>query len=163
MAAKLFELAGKRVYVAGHNGMVGSAIVRRLKAVPCEVITAARDEVDLERQDQAEAFLAARRPEVVIVAAAKVGGIHANDAYPAEFISENIAIARNTIHASRVAAYVGLDCANQVELVVHGLPGLDLQAGARREPVRHRQRPAVANQRRGRPGLRRSPEQVHDP
>ena len=103
MAAKLFELAGKRVFVAGHNGMVGSAIVRRLKAVPCEVITAARDEVDLERQDQAEAFLAARRPEVVIVAAAKVGGIHANDAYPAEFISENIAIARNTIHASYLA------------------------------------------------------------
>ena len=78
MAAKLFELAGKRVYVAGHNGMVGSAIVRRLKVMPCEVITAARDEVDLERQDQAEAFLAARRPEVVIVAAAKVGGIHAS-------------------------------------------------------------------------------------
>ena len=103
MAAKLFELAGKRVYVAGHNGMVGSAIVRRLKAMPCEVITAARDEVDLERQDQAEAFLAARRPEVVIVAAAKVGGIHANDAYPAEFISENIAIARNAIHASYLA------------------------------------------------------------
>jgi GDP-L-fucose synthase len=103
MAAKLFELAGKRVYVAGHNGMVGSAIVRRLKAMPCEVIAAARDEVDLERQDQAEAFLAARRPEVVIVAAAKVGGIHANDAYPAEFISENIAIARNTIHASYLA------------------------------------------------------------
>ena len=103
MAAKLFELAGKRVYVAGHNGMVGSAIVRRLKAMPCEVITAARDEVDLERQDQAEAFLAARRPGVVIVAAAKVGGIHANDAYPAEFISENIAIARNTIHASYLA------------------------------------------------------------
>ena len=103
MAAKLFELAGKRVYVAGHNGMVGSAIVRRLKAMPCEVLTAARDEVDLERQDQAEAFLAARRPDVVIVAAAKVGGIHANDAYPAEFISENIAIARNTIHASYLA------------------------------------------------------------
>lgn len=64
MAAKLFELAGKRVYVAGHNGMVGSAIVRRLKAMPCEVLTAARDEVDLERQDQAEAFLAARRPDL---------------------------------------------------------------------------------------------------
>src|SRR5580692_7423129 len=103
MAAKLFELAGKRVYVAGHNGMVGSAIVRRLKAMPCEVLTAARDEVDLERQGQVEAFLAARRPDVVIVAAAKVGGIHANDAYPAEFISENIAIARNTIHASYLA------------------------------------------------------------
>ena len=85
MAAKLFELAGKRVYVAGHNGMVGSAIVRRLKVMPCEVITAGRDEVDLERQDQAEAFLAARRPGVVIVASAKVGGIPANDAYPAEF------------------------------------------------------------------------------
>src|SRR5216684_5892485 len=100
MADKMFDLTAKRVYVAGHTGMVGSAIVRRLASIPCEIITAGRDTVDLERQDQAEAFLAASKPDVVIVAAAKVGGIHANNAYPAEFISENLAIARNTIHAS---------------------------------------------------------------
>ena len=100
MRSKIFDLAGKRIYVAGHRGMVGSAIVRRLAGVPCEVITAGRAEVDLERQEQAERFLAATKPDVVIVAAARVGGIHANNAYPAEFISENLAIARNTVHGS---------------------------------------------------------------
>ena len=100
MLPKIFDLAGKRIYVAGHRGMVGSAIVRRLAAVPCEVITAGRAEVDLERQEQAERFLAAAKPDVVIVAAARVGGIHANNTYPAEFISENLAIARNTVHGS---------------------------------------------------------------
>jgi GDP-L-fucose synthase len=115
VAEKIFDLAGKRVYVAGHKGMVGSAIVRRLASIPCEIITAGRDTVDLERQDQAEAFLAASKPDVVIVAAAKVGGIHANNAYPAEFISENLAIARNTIHASYQVAvkkllFLGSSC-----------------------------------------------------
>jgi GDP-L-fucose synthase len=100
MRSKIFDLAGKRIYVAGHRGMVGSAIVRRLAGVPCEVITAGRAEVDLERQEQAKRFLAATKPDVVIVAAARVGGIHANNAYPAEFISENLAIARNTVHGS---------------------------------------------------------------
>jgi GDP-L-fucose synthase len=100
MLPKIFDLAGKRIYVAGHRGMVGSAIVRRLAGVPCEVITAGRAEVDLERQEQAERFLATTKPDVVIVAAARVGGIHANSAYPAEFISENLAIARNTVHGS---------------------------------------------------------------
>src|SRR5271166_2713404 len=100
MADKIFDLAGKRVYVAGHNGMVGSAIVRRLASMACEIITVGRDTVDLERQEQTEAFLVARKPDVAIVAAAKVGGIHANNAYPVEFLSENLAIARNVIHAS---------------------------------------------------------------
>jgi GDP-L-fucose synthase len=115
MADKIFDLAGKRVYVAGHSGMVGSAIVRRLASMPCEIITAGRDTVDLERQGQVEDFLAARKPDVVIVAAAKVGGIHANNAYPAEFISENLAIARNAIHASHEVAvkkllFLGSSC-----------------------------------------------------
>jgi GDP-L-fucose synthase len=115
MADKIFDLAGKRVYVAGHTGMVGSAIVRRLASVPCEIITADRATVDLERQAQAEAFLAARRPDVVIVAAARVGGIHANNTYPAEFISENLAIGRNTIHGSYQAGvhkllFLGSSC-----------------------------------------------------
>jgi GDP-L-fucose synthase len=100
MPTRIFDLAGKRIFVAGHRGMVGSAIVRRLARVGCDTITAGRAEVDLERQEQTERFIAARRPDVVIVAAAKVGGIHANDTYPAEFISENLAIARNVIHAS---------------------------------------------------------------
>jgi len=115
MQPKIFDLAGKKVYVAGHRGMVGSAIVRRLAGVDCEVVTVDRREVDLERQDQAEAFLASSRPDVVIVAAARVGGIHANAAYPAEFISQNLAIARNTIHGSHLAAvkkllFLGSSC-----------------------------------------------------
>jgi GDP-L-fucose synthase len=115
MLPKIFDLAGKRIYVAGHRGMVGSAIVRRLAGVPCEVITAGRAEVDLERQEQAERFLAATKPDVVIVAAARVGGIHANNAYPAEFISENLAIARNTVHGSYQAGvkkllFLGSSC-----------------------------------------------------
>jgi len=115
MLPKIFEFAGTKVYVAGHRGMVGSAIVRRLASVRCEVITADRSRVDLERQDQAEGFLAATKPDVVIVAAARVGGIHANNAYPAEFISQNLAIARNTIHGSHLAGvkkllFLGSSC-----------------------------------------------------
>jgi len=115
MAAKLFDLAGKRIYVAGHRGMVGSAIVRRLALASSEVITVGRDQVDLERQEQTEQFLAATKPDVVVVAAAKVGGIHANNAYPADFISDNLAIARNTIHASYKAGvkkllFLGSSC-----------------------------------------------------
>jgi GDP-L-fucose synthase len=100
VAAKSFDVAGKRVYVAGHRGMVGAAIVRRLAAARCDVITAPHSEIDLERQEQTERFLADTQPDVVVVAAAKVGGIHANRAYPADFISNNIAIARNVVHAS---------------------------------------------------------------
>jgi GDP-L-fucose synthase len=100
MPAKLFDLAGKRIFVAGHRGMVGSAILRRLARMRCEVVTAGRDEIDLERQLATEQFLAASKPDVVIVAAATVGGIHANDAFPANFISDNLAIARNLIHGS---------------------------------------------------------------
>jgi GDP-L-fucose synthase len=115
MAAKLFDLSGKRIYVAGHHGMVGSAIVRRLGRESCEVVTAGREQVDLERQGETEQFLAATKPEVVIIAAAKVGGIHANDAFPADFISENLAIARNAVHASyqagvRKLLFLGSSC-----------------------------------------------------
>ncbi len=115
MPAKLFDLAGKRVFVAGHRGMVGAALVRRLAQASCAVVTAGRDEVDLERQDQTERFLAAAKPEVVIVAAATVGGIHANNAFPANFISDNLAIARNVIHGSYLAGvkkllFLGSSC-----------------------------------------------------
>ena len=112
---KVFDLMGKRIYVAGHRGMVGSAIVRRLAAYRCDLITADREEADLERQEQTEAFLIATKPDVVVVAAAKVGGIHANDAYPAEFIGKNLAIALNTIHGSYKAGvkkllFLGSSC-----------------------------------------------------
>jgi GDP-L-fucose synthase len=113
--AKIFDLTGKRIYVTGHRGMVGSAIVRRLATCSCDVITASRDEVDLERQERAEAFLAAIKPDVVVVAAGKVGGIHANNAYPAEFIAKNLAIALNTVQGSYKAGvkkllYLGSSC-----------------------------------------------------
>jgi GDP-L-fucose synthase len=115
MAAKIFDLSGKRIYVAGHRGMVGSAIVRRLEAYGYDAITAGREEADLERQDQSERLLAAIKPDVVIVAAAKVGGIHANHIYPAEFIASNLAIALNTIKASYKAGikkllFLGSSC-----------------------------------------------------
>src|SRR6185369_14354300 len=115
MTPKIFELAGKRVFVAGHRGMVGSAIVRRLDGTGCTVVTADRCELDLECQEATERFITKAKPDVVIVAAAKVGGIHANDAYPAEFISENLAIARNAIDASHEASvrkllFLGSSC-----------------------------------------------------
>ncbi|MGF7159821.1 GDP-L-fucose synthase [Rhodoligotrophos appendicifer] len=96
----MYELRGKRVWVAGHRGMVGSAVVRRLAAEDCEVLTSARAEVDLKRQTDVEAFLAAARPDAVVVAAAKVGGILANDTYPADFLYDNLMIEANIIHAS---------------------------------------------------------------
>lgn len=93
-------LAGKRVYVAGHRGMVGSAIVRRLAEEDCEVLTAARA-VDLREQHLVRGWFADNRPEIVIVAAAKVGGILANDTYPAEFLYDNLMIEANVIESAR--------------------------------------------------------------
>lgn len=99
-AETAFDLKGRRVFVAGHRGMVGSALVRRLVREDCEVIVAGRDEVDLTRQDQVERWIADRRPDTVIVAAAKVGGILANDTYPADFLYLNLMIEANLIEAS---------------------------------------------------------------
>jgi GDP-L-fucose synthase len=99
-SAKLFDLTEKRVFVAGHRGMVGSAIVRRLRREQCEVLTADRNEVDLLRQGTTECLLAELRPHLIVVAAGKVGGIHANETYPAEFIYENLAMATNLIHGA---------------------------------------------------------------
>jgi GDP-L-fucose synthase len=87
--------------VAGHRGLVGGAIVRRLQADGCaNLLLAGRDRVDLTRQAAVEAFFSEERPEYVFVAAAKVGGIHANSSYPAEFIRDNLAIQTNLIHAA---------------------------------------------------------------
>ena len=96
-----FSLRGRRVWVAGHRGMVGSALVRRLASEDCEILTAGRDAADLVRQAEVEAWMEANRPEVVFVAAAKVGGISANNAFPAEFLYENLMIEANIIHAAR--------------------------------------------------------------
>jgi GDP-L-fucose synthase len=95
-----FDLEGKRVFVAGHRGMVGSALVRRLAGEPVEVLTAARQELDIARQAEVEAWMARRRPEVVVIAAAKVGGILANDTYPADFLEQNLLIQTTLIRAS---------------------------------------------------------------
>ena len=98
-----FSLKGKKVWVAGHRGMAGSAIARRLAAEDCEIVTARRDELDLRRQDRVEKWLGERRPQAVFLAAATVGGILANDTRPAEFIYDNLAIETNVIHAARTS------------------------------------------------------------
>ncbi len=100
MAAKIFDLTNQRVYVAGHRGMVGSAVVRRLSTVQCDIVVASRDDVDLLSQDQTARFMTHQRPDVVVVAAAKVGGISANDSFPADFIYENLSITLNVINAA---------------------------------------------------------------
>jgi len=96
----LYALEGKRVWVAGHRGMVGSAIVRRLARENCEVLTVNRADVDLRRQTDVDAWMKAARPEIIFLAAAKVGGILANDTFPAEFLYDNLAIETNIIHAA---------------------------------------------------------------
>lgn len=95
-----FALAGKRVWVAGHRGMVGSAMVRRLAGEKCQLLTVGRDGADLRRQAEVDAWMAANRPQVVVLAAATVGGILANDSRPAEFIYDNLVIEANIIHAA---------------------------------------------------------------
>jgi GDP-L-fucose synthase len=95
-----FSLAGKRVWVAGHRGMVGSAVVRHLAAAGAESLTVDRAEVDLRSQHGVETWMERERPDVVVVAAAKVGGILANSQAPAEFLYDNIAIATNIIHGA---------------------------------------------------------------
>lgn len=109
-----FDLSGKRVYVSGHRGMVGSALVRRLASEGCEVLTADRS-VDLRNQAAVDAWFEENRPDAVIVAAAKVGGILANDTYPAQFLYDNLMIAANSIEAARKAGvgkllFLGSSC-----------------------------------------------------
>ena len=100
MARTPFELRGKRVFVAGHRGMVGSALVRRLAAENVELLTAGRSEVDLRDQAAVSNWFASKRPQVVFLAAAKVGGIVANNTLRAEFIYDNLIVATNVIHAA---------------------------------------------------------------
>ncbi|MFT7510311.1 MAG: GDP-L-fucose synthase, partial [Sulfitobacter sp.] len=92
-----FDLSGKSVFVAGHRGMVGGALVRRLANEPCDVITATRAELDLTNQAAVRDWFAAQKPDVVILAAAKVGGIHANATYPVDFLADNLSLQTNVI------------------------------------------------------------------
>lgn len=110
-----YDLTGKRVWVAGHRGMVGGAVARRLAAEPCQVLRAGRDVLDLTRQAEVEAWIDAERPDAVVLCAAKVGGIHANDSYPAEFLYDNLMIEANIIHAAHAAGvekllFLGSSC-----------------------------------------------------
>ena len=95
-----FTLTGKKVWVAGHGGMVGSAIVRRLARENCDVITASRDMLDLKDQAQTRAWMELECPDAIFFAAARVGGILANDTYPADFIYDNLVIQTNVIEGA---------------------------------------------------------------
>ncbi len=96
----MYEFSGKRVWVAGHRGMVGSALVRRLSSYPCEILTAGRDTLDLLDQAAVRRWMAAEKPDAVFLAAAKVGGILANASYPADFLYDNLMIETNIIEAA---------------------------------------------------------------
>jgi len=101
----LFDLRGKRVYVAGHTGLAGSALVRRLASEDCKVLTVDRRELDLTQQNATEEWMAQARPDAIFLAAARVGGIYANDVFPADFLADNLAISLNVVRAA-VAAKV---------------------------------------------------------
>jgi len=97
----LFPLKGRRVFVAGHRGMVGSALVRRLAQEECRILTVGRDAVDLRDQRAVDRWFDEHRPEGVLLAAARVGGIYENDTHPGDFLYDNLTIETNVIEASR--------------------------------------------------------------
>ncbi len=113
---ELDRLRAGKIYVAGHRGMVGSALVRRLQDAGCEnLILKTRAEVDLENQQQVREFMQAEKPDYVFLAAARVGGIHANNTWPAQFIYSNLMIAANLINAAHLAGvqqllFLGSSC-----------------------------------------------------
>jgi len=114
-AQPIYSLRGKSVWVAGHAGMVGSALLRRLQLEGCSIITAPRDVLDLRRQQDVEEWMAAWKPEAVFLAAAKVGGIVANSSSPADFLEDNLTISTNVIHAAakngvEKLLYLGSSC-----------------------------------------------------
>jgi GDP-L-fucose synthase len=97
----MYAIDGRRIWVAGHRGMVGSAIVRRLAAENCQILTVDRHEVDLRDQVGVAAWVAENRPDAIFLAAAKVGGIVANDTYPADFLLDNLLIETAIISAAQ--------------------------------------------------------------
>jgi GDP-L-fucose synthase len=115
MAKPVYDLKGKRVYVAGHRGMAGSAIARRLQSEDCEIVAATSRELDLRDRTAAHRFLKEKKPQAVFLAAAKVGGILANDTMPVEFLQDNLLIAANVISGAHQAGveklqFLGSSC-----------------------------------------------------
>ena len=111
----MFDLSGKTIHVAGHRGMVGGGIVRRLGKHDCSVLTATRQELDLLDQRAVFDWMEAKKPDAVVVAAAKVGGILANDSYPADFLYQNLVIEANLIEGAHRAGvdrllFLGSSC-----------------------------------------------------
>jgi GDP-L-fucose synthase len=111
----LFDFAGKRVYVAGHSGMVGAALLRRLRSESCTILTVDHAALDLTRQAETEQWIGKAEPDAVILAAGKVGGIAFNNAYPVDFLVDNLAMALNVIRASYAAGakkllFLGSSC-----------------------------------------------------
>src|SRR6185312_5855739 len=114
-AGRGYDLKGKRVYVAGHRGMAGSAIARRLQSEDCEMIAATSEELDLRDQAATHRFLKDRKPQALFLAAAKVGGIFANDTMPVQFLQDNLLIAANVISGAHQAGveklqFLGSSC-----------------------------------------------------
>ena len=110
-----YKLTNKKVWIAGHNGMVGSAVLRRLSHEDCEIITIPKNKLDLRNGESVLRWMKKNKPEIVIVAAAKVGGIHANSHYPADFLYDNLMIEANVIHNAWVSGvskllFLGSSC-----------------------------------------------------
>ena len=97
---KKMKLTGKKIFIAGHNGLVGSSLVREMNSIGIKPLTVEREDLDLLYQDRVEKWFEVNKPEIVILAAAKVGGIYANDNYPVQFILENLRIQTNVIESS---------------------------------------------------------------
>ena len=97
-----YNLSGKKVWVAGHRGMVGSAVCRQLENEDCNIIKAGRDEVNLVNQAEVNDWMNAVKPDAIVLAAAKVGGIQANNNFPVDFLYENLMIEANIIHAAHL-------------------------------------------------------------
>jgi GDP-L-fucose synthase len=116
MTETRYDLTGKRVWVAGASGMVGGALIRRLATEhPAEILQPSSTDLDLRDQTATAAWITENKPEAVFVAAARVGGIHANSTYPAQFLHDNLMIAANVIHGSHLAEvekliYLGSSC-----------------------------------------------------
>ena len=113
--SKKFSLNGKRIFVAGHNGMVGGALVRLLKKIDCEILTATSNELDLKKTIEVDEWFDENKPDTVFLAAAKVGGILANSSYPADFLFDNLAIQNSVIsnsfkHKIKKFMFLGSSC-----------------------------------------------------
>lgn len=115
MSDIIYPLSGKRVWVAGHSGMVGTAVVRQLQEIDCDVVTSSHAELDLARQTDVEAWMADTKPNAIIMAAARVGGIHANDTLPVDFLIDNIQIETNVFTSAHAVGvermlFLGSSC-----------------------------------------------------